>query len=283
MKACLSYSLFGYERARHKDCYDFNSYLRYFTLVLRMNKLLYKGFDNVLNIDNQTYNSEYKGIFDRLQTSGLIKINICPDNTLLCKAMLWRLKPAFTNEYDYVFCRDIDSLECYKGRACVEHFIKNGTKTVHCITDSVSHNIAMMGGMVGVHCNNFKSRVKSETWDGMINNDRRNYQHKGSDQDFLNQYVLPRVADSMMEHYFQGMPQSFRGDCYTGINIVDNVIVEGLPVDLKETNHLVNHIGQAGFILEPVLKYYYDNGLLYGDIWDIEKDYSDIFIWTKNK
>jgi hypothetical protein len=47
------------------------------------------------------------------------------------------------------------------------------------------------------------------------------------------------------------MPQSFRGDCH---NFIQDVELD-IDIELKESNHLVNHIGQSGCTIEPVLKF----------------------------
>lgn len=282
MKNAISYSLFGYEQ-RHENCYDFKSYLRYFTLVIRMNKLLYPDFENVLHIDSKTLNSEFNEIFKTLEAKGWVKLVEQPNDTPLCKAMLWRLKPAFIHgDYDVVLCRDLDSLACYKERAAVYHFQNLGTKTVHAMTDSVSHTIALMGGMIGVKSDYIRERVNANTWDDFMRNAKDiNFTVKGSDQDFLNRFVLPKVSDSMVEHYFLGMPQSFRGECYVGQHIVDNIKVPNLKHELRESNLLVNHIGQAGFITEPVLNFFNKFGVLKNEIWELESKFNDVFYWTK--
>lgn len=278
---CLSYALFGYDRAKQVNCYDFNSYLRYFSLILRMNKLLYPGWDTVLHIDTQTYRSPFKTYFDKLNDGGHIVMYEVTETDPLCKAMLWRLKPAFEEKYNVVLCRDVDSLECYKGRAAVHEWMKNGTKTLHCMTDSVSHNIPLMGGMLGVMSPYFRERSGASSWNAMLRQAHNDFSKKGSDQDFLNANILPRVSDSMVEHYFLGMPQSFKGSCLVGQHIMDNVVVEGIPFELKESNHLVNHIGQSGFAPEPVFKFFEKHAVMKGPVFDIEREFSDVFYWTK--
>lgn len=281
MKNCLSYALFGYSRDKHKDCYDFNSYLRYFALIIRMNKLLYPGWETVLHVDSQTYRSQYKPYFDKLNDGRHIALTEVTATDPLCKAMLWRLKPAFSEEYNVVLCRDVDSLEHYKSRAAVELFTKNGTKTLHAMTDSISHNIPLMGGMIGVIASHFRNRSGASSWDALMRQAGNDFNKKGSDQDFLNSNLLPRVSDSMMEHYFLGMRQSHRGDCRIGYDIMDDVVVEGIPFELKESNHLVNHIGQSGFALEPVFKFYEKHNVMKGELFEIEKEFSEVFYWVK--
>lgn len=278
MSKCISYSLFGYNN-QHKDCYDFKSYLRYLTMVIRMDKLLYPDFDIVLHIDTTSFNA-YSNIFEQLAAKKIIKLVIVGQTDPLCKAMLWRLKPIYTH-YDWVLCRDIDSLPCYKERAAVQVWMDNGTKTAHCMTDSVSHTITMMGGMVGFQSGYLRDRMQCDTWDKLVSRGNYDFNVKGSDQDFMNREILPKVADSLTEHYFLGMPNSFRNHCFFGQHIVDHITVNGISEELKDSNHLVNHIGQAGFITEPVLKFFDRFGVFHGEIAEIEKQYPDIYYWWK--
>ena len=54
MKAIV-YSLFGYNKQREENCFDFNSYLRGFMLCLRSNRLLYPQWRTILEIDKASY------------------------------------------------------------------------------------------------------------------------------------------------------------------------------------------------------------------------------------
>lgn len=280
MANCVSYSLFGYDE-QYQNCYDFKSYIRYFSLNLRMYKILFPSWNIHLCLDENTYNSPYKDFFDYHTNQGLIEVEILPKEAL-CKMMLYRLIPCFIQDqegvqkYDRILCRDIDSLPTYRERQAVEYWIKNG-KIAHAITDSYSHNIPLMGGMIGFQTNLLRKELGVRAFDKMLALDSsQKFDSKGSDQTFLNNVVLPKVAYSMTEHYVLGLPQSFRGDCF---NYIQNDPVEDIAPELKESNILVNHIGQAGFIIEPVLKFlekYETNSEYYTNI---EKQYKEIFYW----
>lgn len=277
----ISYSIFGYN-IKNENCYKFESYLMYFTLVIRMNKLLYPGWINVLNIDKNTYESEYKPIFDHLLKNKWIHLNV-HESEPICKAMLWRLEPIFMG-YDNVLCRDVDSIACYKESAAVQVWMDLNKKALHAITDSISHNITLMGGMIGIKSDWLKERLNANTWEELINKRTGlDYSIKGADQDFLNSVILPKVSDSITEHYFLGMPQSFRGHCFVGEHIVDHIEVKDISPDLKETNDLVSHIGQSGFILEPVIKFFERRGILDNDIAEIEKQFKEVYHWWLKK
>jgi|GEM_PF-3169538 len=281
---CISESLFGYDES-YAGCYDFKSYMRYLSLNLRMYKILYPSWRVHLSMDLETYNSPYQEFFDYHVDGGLLDI-AHKKRELLCKMMLWRMLPIFSKDgqgvqvYDRVICRDIDSLPTYRERQAVEYWITTG-RIAHAITDSVSHNIPLMGGMVGFQASDLRKVLHAETFEEMLGKATDiDLTHKGSDQVFLNRVILPLVANSMTEHYILGLPQSFRGDCF---NFIQDVPVNDIAPALRETNILVNHIGQAGFIMEPVLKFLKlherkeDNEYFE----EIEKRFSDVYYWHK--
>src|SRR5687768_15698714 len=148
---CISYSLFGYNQ-QHPSCFSFDSYLRGFMLNLRMNRLIYPDWNIVLHLDEGTYRG-HVGLFDSLTKAGICEVVICEPSPL-CKAMLWRMKPVFEMhegqwKYSHVLCRDLDSPSTYREAQAVKYWM-NKDKAMHAITDSVSHTIPLMGGMIGM-------------------------------------------------------------------------------------------------------------------------------------
>lgn len=221
MKAIV-YSLFGYERGRQENCFDFPSYLRGLMINIRMNRLIFPDWKIILETDSAT-NQAYGKLFSKLP----IELEVNEDNTPLTKAMLWRLKPAFhpesylgnpTWKYTHVLCRDLDSPPTYRERQAVEQWIDND-KTMHAITDSVSHNLPLLGGMIGVNPTTFTERVNAQTWDNLMKQGNYDFSIKGTDQHFLNDIVYPKVAqhgaDSITQHYFNGHSNTFLSDFHT--------------------------------------------------------------------
>ena len=92
MKA-ISYALFGYNKDRQENCFDFNSYLRGLMLNIRMNRLIYPDWEIYLQTDESTWNA-WGNLFIKLP----IKVEIHQDGVPLTLAMLWRLRPAFEME-----------------------------------------------------------------------------------------------------------------------------------------------------------------------------------------
>jgi len=161
---CISYALFGYNKEQQANCFSFDSYLRGLCINLRMNRLLYPDWEIVLNLDQSTYDG-FKDLFDRLPIS--VRIH---EPAPLCKAMLWRMKPIFEMEnghwkYSHVLCRDLDSPATYREVQAVNYWMMRD-KALHAITDSVSHDIPLMGGMIGVIPKYFTH--SGNTWEAML-------------------------------------------------------------------------------------------------------------------
>lgn len=277
----IAYSLFGYNE-QYENCYEFRSYLRGLHLNIRIAQLLYPGWEAAVVIDQSVHNSPYQRYFLSLSFENKANI-LLRESRQLCEMMLYRLWPIFMieegkNKYDRVICRDTDSLLSYRERQAVLYW-KRGTKMAHAITDSVSHSIPLMGGMIGFQSGPFRERMNVKSFDELLALAQNiDFSRKGSDQDFLNRYVLPKVADSITEHFVLGHPQTFRGDCHNFIHDIDLKEI-GVPDELKETNGYGFHIGAAGFQTDAVVKFLQKHGKD-NEYWEaLEKQYPETFYW----
>ena len=277
MKGAIVYSLFGYDRERAESCFDFNSYLRGLAINLRMARLIYPDWDIIVQTDKATY----EGWKDLLEAYP-IKLEVHQDNVPLTLAMLWRLRPCFDLQYTHVLCRDLDSPLTYRERQAVEYWI-NRDKAAHAITDSVSHDVAMLGGMIGFRPQYFSQKMGVNSWGDLIRlRPSYNWNQKGSDQTFLTDIVYPKFCqhgwDSITQHYVLGMPNSFLSDYHNKIQDMELSI----PYEYKESNDTCGHIGAAGFYstaMEKFLRKYKDR---FVDLQKIEDPYGNVFYWRLN-
>lgn len=275
MKGAISYSLFGYERDRAENCFDFHSYLRGLAINIRMARLVYPGWDIILQTDKSTYEG-WKELLDAYP----IKIEVHQDGVPLTLAMLWRLRPCFDLEYTHVLCRDLDSPLTYREHQAVQYWM-NRDKAAHAITDSISHDVPMLGGMIGFRPQYFRDKMGVSTWDELIRlRSNYNWEQKGSDQSFLRDIVYPKFAqhtiDSITQHYILGMPNSFLSDYH---NKIQDLELDGVPHEMKESNDTCGHIGAAGaynVALDKFLVKYRDR---FTDLQKAEDYRKDIFHW----
>ena len=278
MKA-ISYSLFGYDKARQENCFDFNSYLRGLMISIRMNRLVYPDWEIVLNVDKPTYEK-----FHELLNNIGIEVYI-NEPTDLCKMMLWRLKPVYLTikdkpKYSHVICRDLDSPCTTKEAKCVQYWVNKGS-AVHAITDSVSHNIPMLGGMIGINTKLWTLRMP-HSWNELLELDTTiDYTIKGSDQTFLNNCVYQHWArkgsESITQHYLLGMANTFLNDYH---NEVPEYIDLSLPYEREESRQVAGHIGASGWYETAMFKFlrkYWDE---FEDLSEQERKFSNIFYWV---
>jgi len=304
MKKGISYSVFGYGKERQENCDVLSAYLRGLAICLRLNKLLYPDWVSIIHTDQSTYNA-HKDYFDKIKCE-TIDVVIC-DDAPLCKAMLWRMKPIFTrnwNEsshgydgwtYSHVICRDTDAPTTYREVQAVQYWIDHD-KSLHAITDSVSHDRSLMGGMIGIRPSYFTEIMGVMDWDGLIRlGSRFDFINKGSDQDFLNEVVYPKFAqhgsDSITQHYFYGHPNSFLSDYHTCNCFQPSGHIEGcpnnykinLPDELKESNSIAGHIGAAGGYSSAVNNFLRKFRSQFDDLNEAEKLHPTIFYWVVDK
>lgn len=275
MTKAISYSLFGYDRDRAENCFDFNSYLRGLTVNIRLARLIFPDWEIILNTDHNTFKA-YANLFEKLP----IKVEVHSNDVPLTLAMLWRMIPCFDNQYSHVLCRDLDSPLTYRERQAVEYWI-NRDKAAHAITDSVSHDTPMLGGMIGFRPQYFRDKVGVTNWGDMIRlGSGYDWKQKGSDQQFLREKIYPKFAqhgtDSITQHYVLGMPNSFLMDCHNEIQDMDL----NLPASYRESNDICGHIGAAGWYETALFKFLRKHWDQFNDLLEIEKKYSHIFYWT---
>ena len=290
MKAVV-YSLFGYGKPREANSFDFPSYLRGLMVNVRMNRLLFPDWHIIVETHHDTYEA-FKDLFSCVD----VRVN---DPAPLCLAMLWRMKPIFETEhgvwkYDHVICRDTDSPPTYREAQAVQYWI-NRDKAVHAITDSVSHKIPMLGGMIGVRPRYYTERV-AQTWQEMIDLGRGiDFKNKGSDQTFLNTHIYPRFAkpgqDSITQHYFNGMPNTFLSDYKTCTcpptsghesHCLNNIDLP-LHAELRESNSVCGHIGAAGYYSGAMFKFLYKYRDQFQDLLELESAYPKVFYWAQDE
>ena len=293
----ISYSLFGYDRVKPENCFDFNSYLRGLTLCLRFNRLLYPDWQTILQTDVATYEA-FENLFKPLEANGTLIVEKNRNGAKLCEAMLWRLKPIFNSDVTHVLCRDLDSPATYREAQAVQYWVNNGSKVLHAITDSVSHDLPLLGGMIGIQAGYFRDRLQMYGFKDLMELCHIDLSVKGSDQTFLNQVIYPyfgqKGSDSITQHYFKGHGNTWLSDYHTCNCWMSQPAVghkAGCPLDTKlsipdsmrQSDECCQHIGSAGWNVVATDKFIMDNIDRFKDIAEVEELYPDIFKWNFNE
>jgi hypothetical protein len=276
----ISYSLFGFKRERYSNCFAFNDYLRGLTANIRLARVLFPDWIIRVHVDKLTH----EGLFDFFEMLP-IQVEVCED-AHLTKSMLWRLKPAFDKNVERFICRDLDSPLLPRDRQAVIDW-ENSGKASHAITDSVSHNIPMMGGMIGFVASEFRERLDCDSWEDLILNAEDSisrpydFSIKGEDQVLLVEYIYPKFAhptdESIKQHYVLGMPNTFLSGYSSSIPNLE------LPIDEKYSSELATlggHIGSAGFYSSPLITFLIIHNSEFTDITEAEESLPEIFYWA---
>lgn len=290
-KKIISYALFGYGKGRRPNCFEFGDYLRGVATNIRFARLLYPDWIIRVHVDRDTD----IGCGKILRDLG-IEVVVCPDAPLT-KAMLWRLMPCFDTEVEYTICRDLDSPLTFREAQAVHQFIESG-KAAHAINDSVSHNIPMMGGMIGFW-KYIRDYTGFQTWNEMVESKKGiDYNNKGADQFFLCNYIYPKFAStdnhSIMHHYFLGYrPTEINASTLTCSCRQDDsthhkqgckldIDLPGVSDELRGTNDVCGHIGAAGAYTTVMNRFMHQYRELFSDLEVIERRYPDIFTWVND-
>lgn len=268
MNKCISYSIF------RGDCeeFEFKAYLKGLYFNLRMNKLIYPDWDNIIHIPEhlaKEYQLFLSGLYDRFQVAFDY-----PKEGPLCEKMLWRMLPiwggGYKLNYDYVLCRDSDALTTYREAQMVHQWVTWVTRNhyaIHAILDNPAHS-GLMGGMVGFHCESIRKNFLS--FEALIKGS--DLKKRGSDQDLLNNKIYPVFKNFI--HWDDHKTDFNKTDAFRP----KGSSIPGVSDKLWESNLCAAFIGAPGFNELETLRFFkrFDKT----DYSDFEKRHKDLFWWV---
>ena len=207
MKRVISFSLFGLPYSRT------NWYYTYLPALIRGYLSIFPGWDLWFYHDENLYACYYASVLLRLQEQGLIRLILVSEKPVLCKAMLWRLKPIWEADVEYLLCRDVDHTPTGRERVAVDHFIQTGD-ALHCINDNESHT-GLMGGLVGFKVAEAKGHMgpSFESFRGKMGYSDENWAQSGTDQILMNTHLWPALKHRACIH-------TTRSDVFQGVGHV---------------------------------------------------------------
>lgn len=208
-KGAVSYAYFRHSasvyeqpnRAERKG----RQFVQFLPLLVRGHHSIWPEWDLIIHHDEAVTQLPYWACLVQMEQAGLLELRPYQGSATptLCGlgGMLERLRPAFEVKYDYVICRDVDSIPTPRDKAAVQDFIKSGA-AFHVIHDNPSHG-GLMGGTLGIHCYSFESLFEEETTlEELLALDKsdRDWNKHGADQDFLNQVIYPLTHHQVLVH-----------------------------------------------------------------------------------
>lgn len=256
----ITYSLFG-----DPSSFEFGYYLRGCYFNARMNRLLYPEWTTNIYFSVQGY---YGGFMEELCKLFQIDGFYMPEMPK-CASMLWRMRPIFSQPHlTHVLCRDADSVPTYREANCVHHWL-NSDMPYHAINDNDAHG-GLMGGLVGFRTKDFLNDTGYKSFDQMIQG--KDLSKHGSDQNFLNKYVHPRIKHGLLMHRLKGAGiQAARVET-SAPNVVDK--------KYWVSDLISRYIGSAGVIDFELLRFFqsFDKNPKFDEF---ERKHSDIMYWRR--
>ena len=259
----LSYAVFRHPSA---ETFEYRAYVRGMCFNLRMNKLLYPGWDTAVCVDGDTA-ARYGDLFTALGATVTREAGGRP----LCEAMLWRMKPIFSGpdgpsespRYTHLLCRDADAITTYREAAAVTEWVASGA-TAHAIHDDPQHTAHLMGGMSGFECQKLRAATGYTSWRGMIASSG-DLSERGSAQTALAKHIYPKLRRATLKHDLTG-GRSVRAH------------PEGVDPRLWESDLTCRHIGSPGVVEMETIRFFKRFDPAY-DGEGMEKRYPEIFYW----
>lgn len=270
MRKIISYSLFG-ARELTFNKWLFNAYVTGLYWNVRMNKLIYPDWTTHVNVDSGTF-SMYDTLIKGLQEFYGITFDVNPPS-VRCMSMLWRMKPIFEQDVEYVICRDADALTSYKEAQCVSEFVATGMD-VHGITDNTAHSIPVLGGLCGFRGEPMRERYGS--WEKMIGETRVPINDHGTDQNFLMQNVY---TDFKYRYFGHILNHNLHIQDSEIVRRIPDVTLDGVDPKLWESNLCACFMGSAGVNNMETIRFFQR----FSQDTEFEKDialrYREIFYW----
>jgi hypothetical protein len=261
----ITYSLFNAGAER----FEMDSYIRGFYWNARMNNLIYPDWRTHIEVDRWVYDN-YRIMFDWLVEKNWLSLHINDYTPPLCEGMLWRLKPLFTMDITAIMCRDADSITTYKEAQAIQEWFES-EYSFHAINDNPAHG-GLMGGMVAFKTAELKAIMRWDSFEGMIFG--QDLSKRGSDQDFLNSFVLPKIKDKLLLHCFEGggVPCAHKT---TEVKAIPPLIDRSF----WESNLVCRHIGSAGVVEMELLRFFKRFDKENSKYFEVERKYPKLFYW----
>ena len=222
MKKLLSYILFG----------DEGRYWNNIPFVIIANSFIYSDFHMKFFVHEACVKHPF---FPLLRESAKefsnIDLEIINQPAERTKLTIWRMKPLWENDADFLFCRDLDYAPTDLERKSVEYFTKQTVKSFCGIRSYHLHTIILMAGMCGFKIKEMHAIIKGKapTFDSYLKfgvnfvgycKDWR----WGCDQALLRDFFHPFLEEHFLDFPIQTAPK----------NIASVNVALRLPDDYKK-------------------------------------------------
>jgi protein O-GlcNAc transferase len=158
-----------------------------------------------------------------------------------CKPRMWRYEAIDNSEVEIVLSRDTDTRILMREKLAVDEWLSSNT-IFHIMRDHPHHNFSILAGMFGT-----KKIPEIPNWTNIINSynktDNRMY-----DQDFLRDYVYPKIINNSTIHAtfhkYEPHAKNFPINYDETYKFVGEYVYSDNSRSIEHINELVKHIKQ---------------------------------------
>lgn len=205
MKKLLSYMLFGEE----------GRYWNNIPYLLIANSFIYDDFHMKFFVHEACTESPFFPLLEGpAKKFSNIEIEVLNEPVDKMKLTIWRMKPLWESDADFLFCRDLDYAITDLERKSVEYFTEYSTKGFCGIRSYHLHTVMLMAGLCGFRVKDMCKKVKeyASSFEEYLQFGIKNVNYCkdwrwGCDQALLRDFFRPFLKDSFLDFPIQTAPQ----------------------------------------------------------------------------
>jgi len=153
MRKMFSYVLFG-KGIEHLKFWNATPY------ILLLNSEVYPDFEMKFLVEKSCQDMEqFKFLKDASERFNSVHIEIIDEPSVSLKLTLWRMKPLWDDDIDYLFCRDMDYAVNIFAKKSVEYFLSQSACIVHSMRSYKLHTTPLMAGMCGFEVKSVRKKI----------------------------------------------------------------------------------------------------------------------------
>ncbi len=165
MRKMFSYVLFEADER-------FPRFLNSIPYILLMNSEIYPDFEMKFFVEKSCQDTDrFKLLKEVSEQFDSVYIEIIDEPSVNLKLTIWRMKPLWNDDIDYLFCRDMDYAINILAKKSVEYFLSQSPCIIHGMRSYKLHSTPLMAGMCGFEVRPVRRKILTlaKTFEEYIN------------------------------------------------------------------------------------------------------------------
>lgn len=251
MKKVISYSLFWLGKDSHSLLYSNG-----LKAICRAHHTLLPDWEWRIYHDGTLHKDETARHLFAYEEAGFVTLVNMGQESQLCRAMIWRMRPIWDASVSHTLCRDLDSLPTPRDAMAAKQFVDSNA-ALHSMCDNPQHGAPIMGGLCGFKNSLFSNLTGLHTFDDLVAGEP--LETHGDDQLLLLKKVWPVLQNHLCEHCLSGRTPS--ADAMKSYTTIEGVDLPGVPdTVLSGGDSLIPYMGVAGFDPAKAEAFYNEHG-----------------------